>query len=365
MKERLREAALGLGFAAVGFAAAEAHEDAAQVAAWVAEERHGTMRWMARNPERRGDPALLLPGARTVVSVAAGYHRPPPPAPEEEGARGVIARYAWGGDYHKRMKRKLVRLGREIPMIAPGARWTTTVDTRPFLDRAWAERAGVGWIGKSTNLIRKGAGSWFFLGAIVTDAALPPDPPARNYCGTCVRCMTACPTGAITGPYQLDARRCISYLTIEHEGPIPLELRPAIGTRIFGCDDCQDACPWNRFAVPNADPDFAGRADQQAPALLPLLALDEAAFRKRYAGTALLRAGRDRFVRNVAVALGNAGDPRALPALDHAATADRDPDVREHAAWAAARIRCVAAPNPVSFSKTFEPVDPQPGGAPP
>ena len=218
------------------------------------------------------------------------------------------------------------------------------MDTRAFLDRAFTERAGVGWIGKNTNVIRKGAGSWCFLGAIVTDMALPPDAPARNYCGTCARCIAACPTGAIVAPYRLDARRCISYLTIEHAGSIPIELRPLIGTRIFGCDDCQEVCPWNRFATRSADPDFAARAGQSAPGLIPLLDLDDAGFRKRFAGTALLRAGRDRFVRNVAVALGNAGDPRALPALDRAATDDPDPDVREHAAWAAARIRGPGAP---------------------
>lgn len=323
---------------------------------WVAEGRHGTMRWMAREPARRGDPGSILPRARTVISAAANYYPgdwpegAAPPAQARAAAnrrggsddpppRGAVARYAWGRDYHKRMKRRLVRLGRALAELAPGAAWTTAVDTRAFLDRAFAERAGVGWIGKNTNVIRKGAGSWFFLGAIATDLALPPDAPARNYCGTCVRCIAACPTGAILAPYRLDARRCISYLTIEHSGPIPLELRPLIGTRIFGCDDCQEVCPWNRFATRTADPGLAARADQNAPELIPLLDLDEAAFRSRFEGTALRRAGRDRFVRNVAVALGNAGDPRALPALDRAAVSDPDPDVREHAAWAADRIR--------------------------
>jgi epoxyqueuosine reductase len=334
----------------VGFASAEPHEHAARAAAWVAEGRHGTMRWMARETSRRGDPRALLADARTVISVAADYYRggwpegadprggPSSSAPGGE-PRGAIARYAWGRDYHRRMKRRLVGLGRTLAAMAPGAGWTTAIDTRAFLDRAFAERAGIGWIGKNTNLIRKSAGSWCFLGAIVTDLALPPDAPARNYCGACSRCITACPTGAITGPHRLDARRCISYLTIEHEGPIPLELRPLIGTRIFGCDDCQEVCPWNRFATPSADPGFAERPDQQAPALIPLLTLDEAAFRRRFEGTALLRAGRDRFVRNVAVALGNAGDPSAIPALERAEAEDRDAEVREHAAWALARLR--------------------------
>ena len=340
----------------MGFASAEPHEHAARATAWVADGKHGTMAWMAERTEQRGDPASLLRRARTVVVVAADYYRGDWPA-SDSGANGGdsngqgagdhaaptpigrIARYAWGRDYHRKMKRRVVRLGRALAAIVPGSGWTTAVDARPFLERAFAERAGLGWIGKNTNLIRAGAGSWCFLGAIVTDLALPPDSPTRVHCGTCARCIPACPTGAITAPYQLDARRCISYLTIEHEGPIPVELRPLIGTRIFGCDDCQEVCPWNRFAVPSADPDFAERPDQQTPALIPLLDLDEAAFRQRYRGTSLLRAGRNRFVRNVAVALGNAGDSQALPALTRAARSDPDPDVREHAAWGLQRIR--------------------------
>jgi epoxyqueuosine reductase len=346
LKERVRDAARAQGFQAVGFARAEPHADGARVASWIEQGRHGTMAWMARDPARRGDPERLLPGARTVISAAAGYYVGIRPEASHGPPAGVIARYAWGKDYHKRMKRKLVRLAATLRAIAPDARWTTAVDTRPFLDRAWAERAGLGWIGKNTNVILKGAGSWFFLGAIVTDLAIEPDTPARNYCGTCTRCITACPTGAITGPYQLDARRCISYLTIEHDGPIPLEMRPLIGTRIFGCDDCQDVCPWNRFAARTEDPDFRARPSQQSPELIPLLDLDESAFRKRFEGTALRRAGRNRFVRNVAVALGNAGDPNAIPALQRAASHDPDPHVREHAEWAIAKLRADWPPTP-------------------
>lgn len=184
----------------------------------------------------------------------------------------------------------------------------------------------------------KGAGSWLFLGELLTDLDLAADRPARNYCGTCARCIAACPTGAIVGPNELDARRCISYLTIEHRGPIPLELRPGIGVRIFGCDDCQEVCPWNRFATPTAEPDFAPRPDQQTPSLLPLLELDAEGFAARYGGTAIRRAGRGRFVRNVAVALGNLGDARAVPALGRALLHDEDPLVRSHAAWALGRI---------------------------
>ena len=201
----------------------------------------------------------------------------------------------------------------------------------------------MGWIGKNTNLIRKGAGSWFFLGEILTDLALEPDQPARNYCGTCARCIAACPTGAIVGPYQLDARRCISYLTIEHRGSIPAEMRPLIGSRIFGCDDCQEVCPWNRFAVKTQDPDFAERPEQQTPEQIPLLFLDANAFRARFQGTAILRAKRSGFVRNVAIALGNLGDRRSVEPLSRALAHDPDPLVRGHAAWALGRIGCAQA----------------------
>ncbi|HEX7078240.1 MAG TPA: tRNA epoxyqueuosine(34) reductase QueG [Candidatus Eisenbacteria bacterium] len=345
LKERIRAEALRLGFDAVGFARAEEHPDGARLTAWIEAGRHGTMRWMAREPSRRADPRVLLSGARTVISVAAAYYRGDWPAEGGGGAaarggpRGRVARYAWGRDYHKRVKRRLVRLARAVREMGVGGAWLAAVDTRPMLDRAWAERAGIGWIGKNTNVILPAAGSWFFLGEIVTAIEVAADPPASNHCGTCARCLPACPTGAIVAPYTLDARRCISYLTIEHEGPIPLELRPLIGARVFGCDDCQEACPWNRFAVPTAHPDFAERPEQQTPELIPLLALDDAAFRARFEGTAIRRAGRNRFVRNVAVALGNLGDPRAVPALTRASVEDPDPDVREHAAWALARIR--------------------------
>jgi epoxyqueuosine reductase len=299
------------------------------------------MRWMAREPTRRSDPRVALPGARTVISVAWSYYRGD--WPEGTGLRARIARYAWGRDYHKRLRRRLHRLAAAIRAIEPSVRYLAYADAGPVLDRAWAERAGIGWIGKHTNVILKGAGSWHFLGEILTDLELPPDPPARNYCGSCSRCISACPTGAIVAPYQLDARLCISYLTIEHRGAIPLALRPAIGTRIFGCDDCQEACPWNRFAVKTANPDFAERPDQQTPELIPFLDMDDAAFTERYQGTALRRAGRDRFVRNAAIALGNLGDPRATPALGRALQDDPDPVVRGHAAWALGRIGGAAA----------------------
>lgn len=338
LKDRIRARARELGFDAAGFARAEAHPDGARLEAWLEAGRHGTMGWMARDAERRADPRAVLAEARTVISLAIGYYRGGWTEAGDAAPRGLIARYAWGRDYHKAIRKRLLALAESIRDLSPAPRFLAYVDTGPVLDRAWAERSGLGWIGKNTNLIRKSAGSWLFLGEILTDLELPPDEPHRNYCGTCARCISACPTGAITGPYQLDARRCISYLTIEHRGPIPIELRPSIGTRIFGCDDCQEVCPWNRFATPTADPAFVERPEQQTPELIALLSLDDEGFRRRYAGTALRRAGRGRFVRNVAVALGNAGDARAVPALERALREDPDPLVRGHAAWALGRI---------------------------
>ncbi len=341
-KERIREEASTLGFGAVGFASASEAPYAEELRAWLAAGRHGTMRWMARDPARRSDPRTVLAGARTVISVTVPYYRGDWP---EGGAtpRGRIARYAWGRDYHKRIRRKLKFLARAIATSNPEARWLAYVDTGPMLDRAWAERSGIGWIGKNTNVIVQGRGSWTFLGEILTDLEVEPDQPARNHCGTCARCIAACPTGAIVGPYQLDARRCISYLTIEHRGAIPLELRPAIGTRIFGCDDCQEVCPWNRFAVKTLDPDFAERPEQQTPELIPLLSLDEEGFRARYQGTAIVRTKRAGFARNVAVALGNLGDHRSVGPLTRAMAQDPEPVVRGHAAWALGRIGGPAA----------------------
>jgi len=339
----LRQASLALGFDGIGFARAEEHPHADRLLAWLAAGRHGGMGWMARDPERRTDPRRILPEALTVVSVMAGYYRgewpeETPRAGRPPAPRGRVARYAWGRDYHGRLKRRLSRLGRTLASLRPGTRWRSFVDSGAVLDRGWAERAGLGWIGKNANLIRPGAGSWFFLGEILCDAPLPVAEPARNRCGRCSRCIPACPTGAIVAPYQVDARRCISYLTIEHRGVIPPDLRASIGVRIFGCDDCQEACPWNRFATPTYDPDFAERPHQQAPTLLPLLAIDAEGFAARYEGTALMRAGRDRMVRNAAVALGNLGDRRAVPGLARALREEGTALGRGHAAWALGRI---------------------------
>jgi epoxyqueuosine reductase len=383
LTEQIRAEARRLGFDACGFARAEPHPHEARLREWLARGENGTMRWMEREPDRRSDPRAVLAGARTVIAVAASYYRggwdgvrgdAPPEAggtaPEGPGGtpatrggppRGRIARYAWGRDYHGRMKRRLRQLGLALDSFLPDGRWVAYADTGPVLDRAWAERAGLGWIGKNTNVILMPRGSWFFLGEILTDSELPPDPPAGNHCGRCTRCIPACPTGAITAPYRLDARRCISYLTIEHRGPIPPALRPLIGTRIFGCDDCQEVCPWNRFATPTANPDFAERPEQQTPALIPLLSMDEREFRSRFEGTAVLRAKRAGFLRNVAVALGNLRDPRAVPALCRALGEDPDPVVRGHAAWALGRIGGEAARAALDTAAAGEP-DPEARG---
>jgi epoxyqueuosine reductase len=250
---------------------------------------------------------------------------------------GRVARYARGRDYHKVFTRRLRDLEVRLVRAFPGVRTRPYVDTGPVLEKLWAERAGLGWRGKHTNLVSRARGSWFLLGEILLDVDLEPDPAEADHCGTCTRCITACPTGAITAPYHLDARRCISYLTIEHRGFLPRELREAVGDRVFGCDDCLEVCPWNRFARDAREVDFRPRPQATAPLLADLVALDEAGFRERFAGTALLRAKREGLARNACVALGNSGDPAAVPVLVRA-LGDVSPVVRGHAAWALGRF---------------------------
>jgi epoxyqueuosine reductase len=308
---------------------------------WLSRGMHGTMEWMARNAERRADPARLLPGARSVLIVAMSYWTDDEPA--HDGNRGCISRYAWGDEYHQVLGERLEALWGAIRELIPGVEGRWYVDTGPVLEKAWAERAGVGWIGKHTNLISQRLGSWIFLGAVVMDAELAPGEPHVDRCGTCRACIDVCPTDAIVAPYVLDARRCISYLTIENRGPIPVEYRRDIGNRIFGCDDCQDVCPWNRFAKASARAaDFAPRSENRAPELIELLALDEPAFRARFAGSPVLRAKRRGFVRNVAVALGNSGDRDSVGPLTTALD-DDDALVRGHAAWALGELGGPAA----------------------
>ncbi|HXG47732.1 MAG TPA: tRNA epoxyqueuosine(34) reductase QueG [Methylomirabilota bacterium] len=339
MKSRIRQRALDLGFDDCRFTSAAPPASADFLRAWLAEGRHGDMAWMARNAARRADPNLVLPGAQTIVTLAAAYGdgSSVAPSPPVAGPRGVVARYARHADYHDVLGERLRDLADFIDTLGEGVRSLWYVDTGPVLERDLAQRAGLGFVGKHTNLISRRLGNWFFLAEVLTTLKIEPDEPERNRCGRCVRCLSACPTAAITAPFQLDARRCISYLTIELKGSIPPELRHAVGTRIFGCDDCLEVCPWNRFARQGRLMQAHARRDLTAPDLLDLLALDEEGFRSRFAGTPAARLKRRGLLRNVCVALGNAGDATALPALERAAR-DPEPLIAEHAAWAKEQI---------------------------
>jgi epoxyqueuosine reductase len=351
MKDRIRARALELGFEACRFTTAAPPDHAAQFGDWLAAGHHGEMTWLARTTPRRTDPRQVLPGARSVICLASSYAAESARSdasgevPPAGAVRGVVARYARFADYHDVLAGPVRALVEFVNQLGgPGTHSLGYVDTGPVLERDLAQRAGLGFIGKHTNLISRGLGNWFFLAEILTTLDLAPDPPEPNRCGTCTRCLAACPTGAIRAPFVLDARRCISYLTIELKGPIPVELRPAIGRRIFGCDDCLEVCPWNRFARAGRLLREHVRADLAVPDLIEWLALDGAAFKARFAGTPLLRAKRRGLLRNVCVALGNAGDPRALPAL-HRAAADPDPLIAEHARWALARLGAAPSGN--------------------
>jgi len=342
MKEAIRQRAIQLGFEACRFGSADPPATAPQLERWLAEGRHGRMEYLRRNAEKRVNPAKVLPGARSLVSLAVSYASavPEPPSGQAKTSdlRGVIARYARYPDYHDVLAPRLKELTSFIDAQAgPATRSLWYVDTGPVLERDLAQRAGLGFIGKHTNLIHRQLGNWIFLCEILTTAELAPDEPERNRCGSCTRCLAACPTNAIVAPFELDARRCISYLTIELKESIPLELRPAIGLRIYGCDDCLAACPWNRFAREGQLLRGQARADLATPDLLELLALDDLAFRQRFDGTPLRRLKRRGLLRNVCVALGNLGDPAALPALARAAL-DAEPLIAEHARWAIERI---------------------------
>ena len=341
LTEEILELAAHHDFDLAAVAPVEQLPAALRLEEWLSRGMHGTMGWMAHNIERRADPSRLLPGARSVLIVAMSYWTGDEAA--HDGDRGCISRYAWGDEYHRILGERLESLWAAIGELLPGVQGRWYVDTGPVLEKAWAERAGAGWIGKHTNLISQELGSWIFLGAIVLDAELEPGEPHPDRCGTCRACIDVCPTDAIVAPFVLDARRCISYLTIENRGPIPVEYRRDIGNRIFGCDDCQDVCPWNRFAKASARAaDFAPRSENRAPELVELLGLDEPAFRKRFAGSPVLRAKRRGFVRNVAVALGNSGDRAAVQPLT-AALDDGDALVRGHAAWALGELGGAAA----------------------
>jgi epoxyqueuosine reductase len=335
---RIKSRALELGFDAVGIARAEPLEAWSRYQAWLDQGRHGEMAYLAspKHRERRADPARILRGIASVIVVARCYE---PRADEARDQRlGRIARYAVGEDYHRVMGADLDRLEQFVETLLPGSRALGYSDTGAILERGWAERAGLGWIGKHTGLISPRLGSWLVLGEILVDRALEPDPPlAHEHCGTCRRCIDACPTGAIVAPHQLDARLCISYLTIELRGPIPLELRPKIGEWVFGCDVCQDVCPWNRFAPPAREARLHARA-LEGWSLERFLELDDDAFATLFAQSPIRRAQRGGFLRNVCVALGNRADPASAPALRRALAHDPEPLVRSHAAWALGEI---------------------------
>ncbi len=334
----IRERARALGFDAVGFAAADLPPSIQSAyRRYIAEGRHGDMRWLARDPERRQSPKGLWPEARSVIVLGMNYGPDDDPlAVLGQRACGDISVYARNRDYHDLIKGRLKQLADWLHR-AFGATVKVCVDTAPVLEKPLAERAGLGWQGKHSNLVSRDFGSWLFLGEILTDLALPPDLPETDHCGSCRACLDICPTDAFPAPYQLDARRCISYLTIEHKGHIGREFRRAIGNRIYGCDDCLAVCPWNKFARAASEAKLRARPELRAPALAELARLDDSAFRKLFAGSPVKRTGRDRFVRNVLIAIGNSGDP-ALARVAEERLSDASPLVRAMAVWALSRL---------------------------
>ncbi|MBX3731198.1 MAG: tRNA epoxyqueuosine(34) reductase QueG [Verrucomicrobiae bacterium] len=337
--ESVRRRARALGFDICRITTAAPPASAERFLDALASGRHGAMDWLARTAGRRTDPQSVLPGVRSIVIVAISYASSPPPSRRASTvATGRVARYARHEDYHEVMAPGLRALAAHLDSLAgPGGRSLWYVDTGPVLERDLAQRAGLGFIGKHTNLISRELGNWFLLGEVLTTADLAADPPERNRCGSCTRCLAACPTAAFPAPFTLDARRCISYLTIEWKGPVPEEFRPLIGDRIFGCDDCLEVCPWNRFAREGALMRAHRRPDLDAPRLRDWLSLDEAAFRSRFRGTPLMRTKRRGLLRNVCIALGNVGGAGDLDPLREAA-GDSEPLIAEHAAWAVRRI---------------------------
>ncbi|MDE2580595.1 MAG: tRNA epoxyqueuosine(34) reductase QueG [Rhodospirillales bacterium] len=334
----IRAKARALGFDAVGFARAELGPEArARLAAFLAAGQHGEMGWLAERSAERADPRALWPEAVSVIALGLSYAPDGDPlAALRRHTCGNISVYARNRDYHDLVKGLLKHLAQFI-VARFGAEVKVFVDTAPVMEKPLAQAAGLGWQGKHTNLVSRRHGSWLLLGEIYTTLALPEDPRHADRCGSCTRCLAACPTDAFPAPYRLDATRCISYLTIEHRGPIPAELRPAIGNRIYGCDDCLAVCPWNRFAAAGRQAKLQARDDLAAPALAELAALDDAGFRARFAGSPIKRIGRNRFVRNVLVAIGNSGTPALAPAAARLC-GDADPVVAEAARWAVSRL---------------------------
>ena len=338
----IKEEAARLGFAACGITHAR-HDFSVALTDWLAIGAHGDMAWMAERAAQRAAPQGLWPEARSAIMLGMSYApKVDPLALAAFGDRGRISVYAQGQDYHDIVKKALKALARWMVDQSPCA-LKVFVDTAPVMEKPLAGEAGLGWQGKHSNLVSRDHGSWLFLGAIYTTLDLPADPPAADACGSCSACHTACPTDAFIAPYRLDARRCISYLTIEHKGPIPHEFRRAIGNRIYGCDDCLAVCPWNKFAdAAAANRAFAPRAELVAPRLADLLALDDAAFRTVFSGSPIKRIGRDRMVRNAAIAAGNSGDPGLVPVLQSLIN-DGSDVVRDAAHWALEELSAASA----------------------
>jgi len=337
LADRAKALALDAGFDLAGVAAADAPRELAFFAEWIARGYAGEMSYLTSQAARRRDLRDAFPWARSVVSVGVQYDTPHPYSTDAPAGSGWIARYAWGDDYHDVMKAMLERLAAGLEADIGPFRFRAYVDTGPIVERAYAAAAGLGAWGKNTCLLHPEHGSWFFLGELVTDLEMRPDAPRLDMCGSCTACLDACPTGAFPAPYVLDATRCISYLTIELKGAIPDALRSGVGRQVFGCDICQDVCPWNRRRRHRGGASFEPRPGQVAPDLAELSRLDDEGFRRRFRGSAVKRARRRGLLRNVAVALGNSGDPAHRPVLARLAE-DPDPLVREHARWALGRL---------------------------
>ncbi len=353
VKQRIRERGLALGFDKIGFARADLPDEAPRLSEWLEHGHHGEMHWMLKEPPRRTDASRSHPGTKTVICCALNYFQGE--AETHPAEKGVISAYAGGEDYHRVLGRKLEALATYIRDGFDVAT-KTYVDTGPLLEKSFAARAGLGWLGKHSNLLSRKGSSWFFLGEILVCLELPPDPPERDHCGSCSRCMTACPTEAIVQPYVVDSRLCISYLTIELRGFIPRELRPLIGRRIYGCDDCQDVCPWNRFAKKSEEAAFFPREPLASMDLITMLRMSRDQFLQATRASAIRRARYAGFLRNVAVALGNSGDRRVVSALvdalDHP-----EPLVRGHAAWALGRLGQPKAREPLQRRLAAEEVE--------
>ena len=339
LKPAIRAAARAAGFDLCGFAAAGPPPHGAYFLDWLARGNAADMDYLERGADKRLAPDLVLPGGRSIIALGIRYTPPPrPPVDWQHELRGRIASYTLGRDYHDEIRKRLKRLAAQLRELVPDVGHRIYVDSGPVLERDWAMQAGLGWFGRNTNLLHKEHGSWFFLAEVLTTLELEPDAPVADHCGTCTVCLAKCPTQALRPGYELDARRCISYWTIEHRGVIPLDVRAGLGNWIFGCDVCQEVCPWNEKMRPPSPDD-----ERLTPYLPDLLALDDEGFRDRFRGSAVKRAKREGLARNVAVVLGNTGDPAAVPALAAALAADPSSLVRGHAAWALGRLGGAAA----------------------